>query len=164
MNNANLINKKIVVKGTVSYSALSKKVTNQFDKLNGNEERFRLKLTNVSVVKAESDDAAAFVANKFYDGKDDQGNSNGIKYFDYSTTSAYSPAIFDKNTTTPVLCTDIDKEISKGQTILVSLQIFKPKRFNNLGLGLNAIQVQDLNDPATFSDVGAPTYASAFEF
>ena len=154
--------KKVVIKGRVSFSGLSKKITSQYDQFNGNQALYRLKLNHVEVVKGQTPEAADFIKNKFYEGKDENA---GVYFYDFASNSDYSPAIYDKNhPDDPVTCEEKDKELAKDQLVLVSLELFKPKKYNNIGVGIAAIQVQDIDNPATWANVGQASFADAFDF
>ena len=154
--------KKVVIKGRVSFSGLSKKITSQYDQFNGNQALYRLKLNHVEVVKGQTPEAADFIKNKFYEGKDENA---GVYFYDFASNSNYSPAIYDKNhPDDPVTCEEKDKELAKDQLVLVSLELFKPNKYNNIGVGIAAIQVQDIDNPATWANVGPASFADAFDF
>ena len=154
--------KKVVIKGRVSFSGLSKKITSQYDQFNGNQALYRLKLNHVEVVKGQTPEAADFIKNKFYEGKDENA---GVYFYDFASNSDYSPAIYDKNhQDKPVTCEEMDKELAKDQLVLVSLELFKPKKYNNIGVGIAAIQVPDIDNPDTWTNVGQASFADAFDF
>lgn len=160
-----LVGKKAIIIGKVSFCALSKKITSQYDRFNGNKELYRLKLRDVKIVRAENEAVKELIANKFYHGKDENGNQTNEQFFDIKSSSNYSPAIFDNNhPDSPVTCVEKEMEIAKNTLVQVSLGIFKSKEYDNLGIGINAIQVTNIEDSKIWAVVGQPSFDDAFNF
>lgn len=137
-------NQQVRVRGTLKFSAITKK-TGEFSSELYPGEKYVVVLANPQVVVDENQREAnkeliTYIESTFYDSA-----KYGDKRVQLSTKGDNAPQVFDKvvRHRDGVL---LESELASDQEVEVLIRSFKPKKYNNIGVSMGAILIEDANN------------------
>lgn len=133
-----------IITGDVEFNSLGAKTVNHASI--DHTPIYSIELSNPKFIKG-SEQLKKFVFNVAY-----TKHGSNSKFVSFKSKSPNAPRLFDNNSNSQgtdarqyLFINGKAETLQKGQQVYVAIRVFQGKGFNNKGIGLQAVKVEDLN-------------------